>query len=144
MPVIEETVATSNVSFATRRSSVGRTSAGLAALVYPVLMVVLAFAVGSRRGGDLQDFAASFVAAMMFVIALPTTWLLSFDFIDVSRATVLIFGVVTSLPLWYLLGTALGARVVSWGRWLQRYITIALVWTIGILLLLAVIAALGG
>lgn len=137
-------MATPNVSFARRLSRVGRTSAGLAALVYPLLMVVMALAVGSRRGGDIQDFAASFVAAVMFVIALPTTWLLSFDFIEVSRTTILFFGLVTSLPLWYLLGTALGARVQTWGGWFRRYVTAALIWTMANLILLAVIAALAG
>jgi len=116
----------------------------MAALAYPMVMVVMAFAVGARRGGDLQDFAASFVAAVMFVIALPTTWLLSFDFVEVSRATVLIFGVVTSLPLWYLLGTALGARASTWGRWFRRYLTVSLIWTMANLLLFAFVAALAG
>ena len=91
-------MASGNVSFAPRRTSVGRTTAGLLALAYPLLMVVMALAVGSREPGNLQDFAASFVAAVMLVIALPTTWFLSFDFIEVSRTTVVVFGLVTSLP----------------------------------------------
>jgi hypothetical protein len=132
------------VSFAPRRPSVGRTPAGIAALAYPLVMVGMALAVGARRGGDLQDFAASFVAAVMFVIALPTMWLMSFDFIEVSRTTVLMFGIATSLPLWYLLGTALGARAANWGRWFQRYVLVAIVWTIANLLILAVGAALAG
>ena len=103
-------MASGNVSFAPRRTSVGRTTAGLLALAYPLLMVVMALAVGSREPGNLQDFAASFVAAVMLVIALPTTWFLSFDFIEVSRTTVVVFGLVTSLPLWYVLGTALAVR----------------------------------
>ena len=51
-------MATGNVSFAPRRSTIGRTAAGLLALSYPLLMVVMALAVGSRQPGDLQDFAA--------------------------------------------------------------------------------------
>jgi len=107
-------------------------------------MVVMALTVGSRRGGDIQDFAASFVAAVMFVIALPTTWILSFDFIEVSRTTVLFFGLATSLPLWYVLGTALASRAGTWGRWFQRYAVAALIWTMGNLVFLAVVAALAG
>jgi hypothetical protein len=136
-------MATSNVSFAPRRSAVGRTAAGLLALSYPLVMVVMALAVGSRRPGDLQDFAASFVAALMFVIALPTTWFLSFDFIEVSRTTVVLFGLVTSLPLWYVVGTALAVRVETWGRWLQFYVTIAIAWTLANLVILAAVAAFG-
>ena len=90
-------MASDRVSFAPRRTTVGRTTAGLMALSYPIVMVVMALAVGPRQAGDLQDVASSFIAAVMLVIALPTSWFLSFDFIEVSRTTVVIFGVVTSL-----------------------------------------------
>jgi len=130
------------VSFAPRRTTVGRTTAGLLALSYPIVMMVMALAVGFGEAGDLQDLASSFIAALMVVIALPTTWFLSFDFIEVSRTTVVIFGAVTSLPLWYVLGTALAVRSETWGRWLRRYATIALVWTLGKLAVLAVVAML--
>jgi len=137
-------MASGNVSFAPRRTSVGRTTAGLLALAYPLLMVVMALAVGSREPGNLQDFAASFVAAVMLVIALPTTWFLSFDFIEVSRTTVVVFGLVTSLPLWYVLGTALAVRSENWGRWFRLYVTVAMAWTLGNMLLLAVVGTLAG
>lgn len=137
-------MATDRVSFAPRRTMVGRTTAGLMALSYPIVMVVMALAVGPREAGDLQDVASSFIAALMLVIALPTSWFLSFDFIDVSRTTVVIFGIVTSLPLWYVLGTALAVRSETWGRWLRRYATIALMWTLANLALLAVVAMLTG
>ncbi|MGB9359290.1 MAG: hypothetical protein WCC01_12105 [Acidimicrobiia bacterium] len=137
-------MATPNVSFAPRRSSIGRTTAGLVALGYPSLMVVMALAVGSRQPGDLQDFAASFVAAVMLVIALPTTWFLSFDFIVVSRTTVVVFGLVTSLPLWYLVGTSLAVRSETWAHWFRNYITVAMAWTLLNLLLLATVGALAG
>lgn len=133
-----------NVSFAPRRTSVGRTTAGLLALGYPLLMVVMALGVGFREPGDLQDFATSFVAALMFVIALPTTWFLSFDFIEVSRTSVVVFGLVTSLPLWYILGTSLAVRSANWGRWFRLYVTVAMAWTLGNLLILAVVGALEG
>ena len=137
-------MATPNVSFAPRRSSIGRTTAGLVALGYPLLMVVMALGVGSRQPGDLQDFAASFVAAVMLVIALPTTWFLSFDFIVVSRTTVVVFGLVTSLPLWYIVGTSLAVRSETWVHWFRNYITVAMAWTLLNLLLLAVVGALAG
>ncbi len=135
-------MASDRVSFAPRRTTVARTTAGLVALSYPIVMVVMALAVGSREAGDLQDVASSFIAAVMVVIALPTSWFLSFDFIDVSRTTVVVFGAVTSLPLWYLLGTAIAVRSQTWGRWLGRYVTSAVVWTMGNLALLATVAAL--
>jgi hypothetical protein len=83
------------------------------ALSYPIVMVVMALAVGPREAGDLQDVVA-------------------------------IFGAVTSLPLWYLLGTALAVRSETWGRWLRRYVTIAVVWTLANLGVLAVVAMLTG
>ena len=135
-------MASDRVSFAARRTTVGRTTAGLLALSYPVLMVVMALAVGSREPGDLQDLASSFIAAVMLVIALPTSWFLSFDFVDVSRTTVVIFGVVTSLPLWYVLGTALAVRSETWRSWIRRYATIALGWTLVNLALMAIVSAL--
>jgi hypothetical protein len=110
------------------------------ALSYPIVMVVMALAVGPRAAGDLQDVASSFIAALMLVIALPTTWFLSFDFVDVSRTTVVIFGAVTSLPLWYVLGTALAVRSETWGRWLRRYATVALAWTLANLAVLAFVS----
>ncbi|MEA2024433.1 MAG: hypothetical protein U9N79_09120 [Actinomycetota bacterium] len=137
-------MATDRVSFAPRRTMVGRTTAGLMALSYPIVMVVMALAVGPREAGDLQDVASSFIAALMIVIALPTSWFLSFDFIDVSRTAIVIFGVVTSLPLWYVLGTALAVRSETWGRWLRRYASIALIWTLANLALLAVVAMVTG
>jgi len=130
------------VSFAPRRTTVGRTTAGLMALSYPIVMIVMALAAGFREAGDLQDLASSFIAALMLVIALPTTWFLSFDFIEVSRTTVVIFGAVTSLPLWYVLGTALAVRSETWGLWIRRYATVALIWTLGNLALLAAVSAL--
>jgi len=133
-----------NVSFAPRRTTVGRTTAGLLALAYPLLMVVMALSVGFREPGDLQDFAASYIAAVMFLIALPTTWFMSFDFIEVSRTTVVIFGLATSLPLWYVLGTFLAARSANWGRWFRLYVTVAMAWTLANLLILAVVGALAG
>ncbi|MEN8114099.1 MAG: hypothetical protein ABFS21_06895 [Actinomycetota bacterium] len=135
-------MATGNVSFAPRRRVVGRTGAGLTALSYPTIMVALALSVGSRHGGDLQDFALSFVAAVMVVIALPTSWFMAFDFVDVSRTTILVFGIVTSFPLWYVLGTALAVRSETWGRWIRRYVTLALLWTLLNLLILSIVAAL--
>ena len=135
-------MASDRVSFAPRRTTVGRTAAGLIALSYPIVMVVMALAVGPRRAGGLQEIASSFIAAVMLVIALPTSWFLSLDFIDVSRTTVVVFGAVTSLPLWYVLGTALSLRSETWGRWLRRYATIALVWTLANLAVLAAAAAL--
>lgn len=121
---------TAEVSFAPARAVIGRVRGGIAALAYPLLLVATALSVGFRKAGDLQDFAASFVGSILTVVALPTVWFLSFDFIDVTRVTVLAFGLFTSLPLWYLVGATIGMRSPNWGTWARTYVAACLVWTL--------------
>ena len=129
-----------DVSFAPKRTVIGRLRGGIAAFVYPLLLVATSLGVGFRKAGDLQDFAASFVGSILTVVALPTVWFVSFDFIEVTRMTVLVFGLVTSLPLWYLLGAAIGDRSETWGNWFRTYATICMVWTLANFVALAVIS----
>ncbi|MEA2058397.1 MAG: hypothetical protein U9O63_06725 [Actinomycetota bacterium] len=135
-------MATGDVSFAPKHSQIGRLWGGLLALSYPALLVLMVVTVGFRRGGDGTDFAASFVGSVLFLIAAPTAWIFSFDFIEVTRLTVIVLGVVTSLPIWYLLGAALGERSASLGVWLRRYLTICVVWTALNILFLGLLASL--
>lgn len=134
-------MASGDVSFAPRQSQLGRGWGGLFALSYPTLLVLTAIAVGFRKGGDAGDFAASFVGSVLFLIAAPTAWIFAFDFIEVTRLTVVTLGVLTSFPLWYLVGAALGERAAHLGVWLRRYLTICVGWTVLNLLFLGVVAA---
>ncbi len=129
-----------DVSFAPKRTAVGRVRGGIAAFSYPLLLVITALSVGFRKAGDLQDFAATFVGSMLTVVALPTVWFVSFDFIDITRMTVYAIGLATSLPLWYLLGAAIGDRSPNWGIWIRTYLGICLAWTLGNFLVLAVLS----
>lgn len=129
-----------DVSFAPKRTVLGRLRGGIAALVYPLLLVATSLGVGFRKAGDLQDFAASFVGSILTVVALPTVWFVSFDFIEVTRMTVLVFGLVTSLPLWYLLGAAIGDRFETWGNWFRTYATTCMLWTLANFAALAMIS----
>ena len=131
---------TPDVSFAPKRTVVGRLRGGIASFAYPLLLVVTSVSVGFRKAGDLQDFAASFVASILMVVALPTVWFVSFDFIDLTRMSVLVFGLVTSLPLWYLVGAAIGERSASWGAWIRTYLAACVLWTLLNFALLALIA----
>ena len=135
---------TADVSFAPKRTLVGRIRGGIAALAYPLILVMVSLSVGFRKAGDLQDFAASFVASILTVVALPTVWFVSFDFIELTRMTVLGFGLLTSLPIWYLLGAFIGERAGSWGTWIRAYLTACLVWTLANFIVLAVIASVVG
>ena len=129
-----------DVSFAPKRTFIGRLRGGSAAFVYPLLLVATSLGVGFRKAGDLQDFAASFVGSILTVVALPTVWFVSFDFIEVTRMAVLVFGLVTSLPLWYLLGAAIGDRSETWGNWSRTYATTCMLWTLANFAALAMIS----
>jgi hypothetical protein len=114
---------------------------GVLGLMFPFVLVVAALSVGFRSGGDMGDFAASLAGAVLFLIAAPTAWALAFPFIDVTRFTVFVFGVVTSVPIWYLIGRGLGFRSSDWIEWLRAYGILCVSWTAINLLLFGVVAA---
>ncbi|MCL1599636.1 MAG: hypothetical protein M3094_10665 [Actinomycetia bacterium] len=131
-----------DVSFAPRRQAISPLLGGFLALSFPVAVVAVAISVGFRRAGDVGEFAATMAASILFLVAAPTTWVLSFSFIDVTRFTVLVFGLVTSLPLWFLAGTALTRGAGEWMTWMKRYIVAVVAWTSFNLLAFAVVASL--
>lgn len=88
----------------------------------------------------MADFAATIAGTILFLIAAPTAWVLSFPFIDVTRFTVIVFGVATSAPLWWLLGVAIARRSETWLVWLRRYAMFAFGWLVFNLLAIAVVA----
>ena len=133
-----------DVSFAPRTRTVPRISGGILALTYPVILVIIALSVGFRRGGDMTDFAATVAGTVLFLIAAPTSWVLAFPFIEVTRFTVLVFGTLTSAPLWYVLGVSLARRSHDWLSWMRRYAVVCLVWTAANLVGFGVIAAFFG
>jgi hypothetical protein len=112
--------------------------------MYPFVLVVAALSVGFRSGGDMGDFAASLAGAVLFLIAAPTAWALSFAFIDVTRFTVFVFGIVTSMPIWYFAGRGIAAQSSEWIKWLQTYGILCVVWTAINLVLFGVVAAIVG
>ena len=90
----------------------------------------------------MGEFAATMAASVLFLVAAPTAWVLSFAFIDVTRFTVLVFGLITSLPLWFLAGMALTRGVAEWLTWMKRYVVAVVGWTSFNLLTFAVLASL--
>ncbi len=130
--------------FVPRRRSVSPIGGGFLALVYPTALITLSLAVGFRRGGDMGEFAATVVGALLFLVAAPTGWALSFDFIDVTRFTVLVFGIVTSLPIWYVLGVAIARACDTWLMWARRYATVCVAWTAFNVLVVGLIATIAG
>ena len=114
------------------------------AISYPAILVVVALSVGFRRGGDIGEFAATLAATLLFLIAAPTAWILSFPFIEVTRFTVVVFGVATSLPLWYLVGVALARRAEAWPAWVRSYTMVCVAWTAINLIGIGIVATLSG
>lgn len=130
------------VSFTRPRTPVSHAAGGLAGLGYPVVLVALALDVGFRHGGDMADIATSFLGTILFLTAAPTAWIFSIDFIEVSRFTVIVAGMLSSFPLWWLVGTRLTDGASNWLVWLRRYATIAVVWTSVHLFVIGVLASL--
>ncbi len=128
------------ISFAPKRQTVSPVLGGAGALVFPALLVGFGLSAGFRSGGDMADFAATIAGTILFLIAAPTAWVLSFPFIDVTRFTVIVFGVATSAPLWWLLGVAIARGSQTWLVWLRRYAMFAFGWLVFNLLAIAVVA----
>ena len=119
-------------------------SGGILALTYPTILIVVSLSVGFRRGGDMTEFAATLAATVLFLIAAPTAWVLAFPFIEVTRFTVLVFGILTSAPVWYVLGVALARGAGDWLTWMRRYAVACVLWTSAYLVTLGFIAAIVG
>ena len=129
-----------DVSFAPSRTTVSPLVGGVAGVVYPLLLVTVAFSVGFRTGGGMGDFAASVAAAVLFVIAAPTAWVLSFSFIEVSRVVVFSFAILTSFPIWILVGRGIASRSPSWTNWARVYGVVCVGWTAANLVLFGIVA----
>jgi hypothetical protein len=142
-PVLCQTV-NQDMSFAPHRRTVSPVLAGLLALMFPFVLVVAALSVGYRAGGGDGDFAASLAAAVLFLVAAPSAWVLAFPFIDVTRFTVFAFGVVSSALLWYLLGRVIAGHSSDWLQWLVRYGIACVAWTGFNLVVFGLVAAIVG
>jgi len=90
----------------------------------------------------MGDFAAAMAGSVLFLVAAPSAWIMSFSFIDVTRFTILTFGVITSFPFWFLLGNGLARGARRWTTWTVRYVVVSISWTAFNLLVLAVVASL--
>lgn len=119
---------TADLSFTTKRGGLSRLVGGISALIYPLALTVLAVGQGFA-GSSLSGIASAFLAAILFLIAAPTAWVLAFDFIDVSTFTTVSFGLISSLPIWYFVGSAIAGAARDWWEWGRRYATVCIVWT---------------
>jgi hypothetical protein len=131
---------TPDLSF-TSRPGLNRRGGGSLALLYPVALMGVGMSVGFRGTPEPGELATAVLGAILFVIAAPTTWVFAIDFIEASRLTVVSVGALTSLPLWYLLGSRMASTTDHWILWLRRYLIFCGLWTVLMMVLMVVLAA---
>ena len=107
-------------------------------------LVIAALGVDFRAVGDGSDIATAVLATFMFLLAAPTAWLFAIDFIEAGRFTVVFVGVITSFPIWFLLGAKLAQAASHWGEWIGAYLKICVVWTVLWIILVQILSALVG
>jgi hypothetical protein len=133
-----------DVSFAPRRQTISPVLSGAAGLIFPTVIGVMALSVGFRAGGDMADFAGSMAGSLLFLVVTPTSWVFAFPFIDVTRFTIILFGIVTSAPLWWLLGVAIGRTSERWVEWMRRYVVASIAWMVANIVAIAIVASVVG
>jgi hypothetical protein len=109
-----------------------------------VALTALTLSVGFRRAGDMSDLAASLLATMLFLVAAPTAWIFTVDFIEAGRLLVITSALATSLPLWYLAGSRLALVESHWSGWLRRYVVLCVVWSVFNVVLIVIVGSLTG
>lgn len=90
----------------------------------------------------LTDPATPLVAGLLFLLAVPTTWI--FAVLRLAPVVDVALGVITSFPLWFFLGTRLALVSWSWGQFWARYVAWAIGWAVAAMLGLAAIASITG
>ncbi len=113
---------------------------GLMALSWPLLTLIVAF--GSMRGAvsGITDTTTSATAGLLLLMAMPT--MVPFLVFEVDPTIAAVAGAVTSLPLWFFLGTRLAAHAWAWREWWRRYVVVAIGWAVLSIVLLAAAASL--
>lgn len=135
---------TTGIDFSERRGGVPRWIGGILAFMYPIALAAGTLSVGFDRVGDMSDLAASILAVVLFLIAAPTAWIFSVDFIEAGRLLVVTSALATSLPLWFLAGSRLAYFATSWVIWFRRYVVMCVVWSVLNVLVLVVIGTVSG
>ena len=115
---------------------------GIGALSYPLLLVVAALRVDFTAVGGPSQMATAVLGTIIFVIAAPTSWLFAIDFIEAGLFTVVAVSLLTSFPLWYLVGVRLARSTNEWSVWIARYLGTCAAWTVAVLVVLEVLGSL--
>lgn len=132
------------IDFSARRGGLPRWVGGILALAYPLVLAAGALSVGFDRVGDMADLAASVLAVGLFLIAAPTAWVFTVEFIEAGRLLIVTSALATSLPLWFMLGSRLAYMAFGWGVWLRRYVVFCLVWSVVNVLVFILLGSIAG
>jgi hypothetical protein len=114
-----------DLSFSTR-GGLRRVPGGLAALSIPLILATIALSADFKAAGGERGVAVAVLGVILFLMAAPTTWIFAIDFIEAGRLTVVLVGLLTSLPLWYLLGVRLAISSTTWLEFARRYLTVCI------------------
>lgn len=129
------------IDFGERKETLPRGLGGIAGLVYPSTLVALSIGVEFSAQGGLRGFGTAFMGALLFVIAAPTSWLFAVEFIEAGKFTVIVFGVATSFPLWFMVGAGLASVSRHWVEWAGRYVMVAAIWSVVTLLIVGIVGS---
>ena len=131
------------IDFSTRRGGLSRRIGGVVAFAYPLALTALSLSVGFDEVGDMTDIAAAVLATMLFLVAAPTAWLFTVEFIEAGRLLVIVSALATSLPLWYLVGSRLAYYADAWTVFARRYVVLCLVWNAINVVVVVVLGSIG-
>ncbi len=112
---------------------------GLCALIWPLAVIMLALASIRDAATTLTEPSSALLGGLLLLLAAPTTWL--FALLPVSATVAVVLGIVTSLLLWFRVGSALARGTTSWAQWWRRYTLAALGSTIALTLIVAIAAS---
>jgi hypothetical protein len=132
------------IDFSARRGGLPRWIGGLLALAYPLALAAGALSVGFDRVGDMADLAASILAVGLFLIAAPTAWVFTVEFIEAGRLLIVMSALLTSLPLWFMVGSRLALFATGWPNWIRRYVVLCLVWSVLNVVLFILLGSIAG
>lgn len=114
----------------------------MTALLLPVALSVPTVQALLAGEGVFDAPTAPLLSGVLFLVSAPTLWVWSL--FDLSPGVTVALSALTSFPLWFAVGAWLAGRARRWRDWWARYLTLALVWTLGFLLVLAAVATLTG
>ena len=128
-----------NFSVFTNRRGLPTGAGGFSALIWPVALILIALVAMRGTAVTVAEPSGPLLGGLLLLVAAPTTWV--FALIRLSPTVAVVLGIVTSLPLWFRLGSTLARNSTSWGQWWRRYALASVGSMVALLLIVAVAAS---